>query len=332
MTLAIEAVGLTKTFGQTRALDGVDLAADEGSVLGVLGPNGAGKTTAVRVLATLLRPDSGSARVAGLDVQKDAQRVRQLIGLTGQYASVDEDLTGTQNLVMIGQLLDLSAMQARVRAKELLDWFDLSDAATRQAKTYSGGMRRRLDLAASLVGRPAVIFLDEPTTGLDPAKREDMWDVVRRLVTEGSTVLLTTQYLEEADALADEITVVDHGHVIAHDTPDGLKRVVGGRRLTVRPSDPARVDDVRRILVDVAGLEPEDHGRNTLTVRVDDDTAMSQTVRRLEGAAIGVNELSLHLPSLDEVFFTLTGRETADTSLVADDPAGAKSAAKEDAA
>jgi oleandomycin transport system ATP-binding protein len=294
MTLAIEAQALTKNFGKTRALDGVDLAAPEGSVLGVLGPNGAGKTTAVRVLATLLKPDSGVARVAGLDVQKHARQVRQLIGLTGQYASVDEDLTGTQNLVMIGQLLDLSAAQARVRAKELLAWFDLADAASRRAKTYSGGMRRRLDLAASLVGRPAVIFLDEPTTGLDPAKREDMWDVVRRLVTDGSTVLLTTQYLEEADALADEISVIDHGRVIAHDTSDGLKRVVGGRRLTVRPTDPADLDVVRQILRD--------------------DTAMSATVRRLEAAAIAVTELSLHLPSLDEVFFTLTGRRATETT------------------
>src|ERR687883_1260668 len=271
-TYAIEATGLTKRFGDTVALDGVDLAAREGTVLGVLGPNGAGKTPPVRILATLLRPDAGTARVAGLDVQRDAAAVRALVGLTGKYASVDEDLTGTQNLVMIGQLLDLPTRQARARAAELLDWFDLTQAAGRVAKTYSGGMRRRPDLAASLVGRPSVIFLDEPTTGLDPAKREEMWDVVRRVVDDGATVLLTTQYLEEADALADEITVVDHGRVIAHDTPDGLKRVVGGQRLRVRPADPARVDDVRAILTELTGSVPAESTRHELTARGDDES------------------------------------------------------------
>src|SRR3954465_6395441 len=221
MNYAIEARGLHKAFGDTKALEGVDLAARRGSVLGVLGPNGAGKTTAVRILATLIAADEGRARVAGHDGAREPARVRELIGLTGQYASVDELLTGEQNLVMIGELLDLSGKQARLRAKELLEWFDLADAPNRPAKTYSGGMRRRLDLAAGLVGRPSVIFLDEPTTGLDPSKREDMWGVVRTLVHDGSTVLLTTQYLEEADALADEITVIDHGHVIAQDTPVG---------------------------------------------------------------------------------------------------------------
>jgi oleandomycin transport system ATP-binding protein len=240
-TYAIEATGLTKRFGETVALDGVDLAAREGTVLGVLGPNGAGKTTAVRILATLLRPDADTARVAGLDVQRDAAAVRALVGLTGQYASVDEDLTGTQNLVMIGQLLDLPTRQAKARAAELLAWFDLTEAAGRVAKTYSGGMRRRLDLAASLVGRPAVIFLDEPTTGLDPAKREEMWDVVRRVVAEGSTVLLTTQYLEEADALADEMLEIAHlaaaRHVAAAD-----------------PSSPA-TDEARAVLVMTDSVE-----------------------------------------------------------------------------
>jgi oleandomycin transport system ATP-binding protein len=220
--LAIEATGLAKSFGTTKALAGVDLAVRQGSVFAVLGPNGAGKTTAVRILATLLRADAGTARVNGFDVRSQPNKVRESIGLTGQFASVDEDLTGTQNLVMIGQLLDLSTRAARQRAAELLAWFDLTEAAGKVAKHYSGGMRRRLDLAASLVGRPQVIFLDEPTTGLDPAKREDMWDVVRSLVSDGSTVLLTTQYLEEADALADEITVMDHGRVIAHDTPHAL--------------------------------------------------------------------------------------------------------------
>jgi len=314
MTYAIEAEGLIKRFGQTNALDGIDLAAREGTVLGVLGPNGAGKTTAVRILATLIKADAGFARVGGYDVVRQAEQVRRIIGLTGQYASVDEDLTGTQNLVMIGQLLDLSAQQARVRSAELLEWFDLTDAAGRMAKTYSGGMRRRLDLAASLVGRPSVIFLDEPTTGLDPAKREDMWDVVRHLVDDGSTVLLTTQYLEEADALADEITVIDRGRVIAHDTPHGLKRVVGGQRLTVRPADPAHLEPVVTLLADITGARPEPHGRDTLTVRVESDAILPVAVSRLQGAGIRVDELSLHLPSLDEVFFTLTGTRNTEES------------------
>jgi oleandomycin transport system ATP-binding protein len=310
--LAIEGIGLTKSFGDTKALDGVDLAARRGSVLAVLGPNGAGKTTAVRVFATLVRPDAGTAYVNGFDVRKQPDRVRASIGLTGQFASVDEDLTGVQNLVMIGQLLDLSKRAARQRADELLAWFDLTEAAGKVAKTYSGGMRRRLDLAASLVGRPQVIFLDEPTTGLDPAKREDMWDVVRSLVSDGSTVLLTTQYLEEADALADEITVMDHGRVIAHDTPHGLKRVLGGQRLTVRATDPTRQDDLRDLLRDISGHTPEDDGRGTVTVRVDGDEVLPDVVARLRAAGIAVEEFSLHLPSLDEVFFTLTGTRTRD--------------------
>jgi oleandomycin transport system ATP-binding protein len=316
MTYAIEAEGLTKRFGDTQALAGIDLAAREGTVLGVLGPNGAGKTTAVRILATLLRADTGTARVAGYDVVRDAAQVRQNVGLTGQYASVDEDLTGTQNLVLIGQLLDLPTREARARAAELLEWFDLTAAAGRPAKTYSGGMRRRLDLAASLVGRPAVIFLDEPTTGLDPAKREDMWDVVRSLVADGSTVLLTTQYLEEADALSDEITVIDHGRVIAHDTPDGLKRIVGGQRLEVRPTDPTRLDEVRVILGAIADAPPESPGRGLLSVPVESDAVLPAAVQRLHAVGIAVTELSLHLPSLDEVFFTLTGAHT-DTEEVA---------------
>jgi oleandomycin transport system ATP-binding protein len=311
MTNAIEAEGITKRFGSpttgTQALAGIDLAAREGSVLGVLGPNGAGKTTAVRILATLLEADSGRARVAGYDVATQAQQVRQSIGLTGQFASVDEDLTGIQNLVMIGELLDLSRRDARARALELLEWFELGEAGSRVAKTYSGGMRRRLDLAASLVGRPAIVFLDEPTTGLDPAKREAMWDVVRSLVTEGSTVLLTTQYLEEADALADEISVIDRGRVIAHDTPLGLKRTIGGQRLTIRPTDPARLGEVGQLLGALSSKPVERAGNDTLSVGVDDDTALTAAVARLHEAGIGVTELSLHLPSLDEVFFTLTG-------------------------
>jgi oleandomycin transport system ATP-binding protein len=312
--LAIEALGLTKSFGNTKALDGVDLAARQGSVLAVLGPNGAGKTTAVRILATLLRPDAGAASVNGFDVRRQPDQVRQSIGLTGQFASVDENLTGAQNLVMIGQLLDLPKRAARQRADELLAWFDLAEAANKVAKNYSGGMRRRLDLAASLVGRPQVIFLDEPTTGLDPAKREDMWDVVRSLVSDGSTVLLTTQYLEEADALADEITVIDHGRVIAHDTPHELKRVIGGQRLTVRPADPSRRDDLVTVLHGVSGQAPEADGRGTVTVRVDGDEVLPDVVARLRAAGIAVEEFSLHLPSLDEVFFTLTGTRSHDES------------------
>ncbi|MEV4637655.1 ATP-binding cassette domain-containing protein [Actinoplanes sp. NPDC049548] len=308
--LMIEAEGLVKRFGETRALQGVDLAVPRGTVLGVLGPNGAGKTTAVRILSTLLVPDAGTARIGGFDVVRDAERVRQAIGLTGQYASVDEDLTGRQNLELFGTLLDLGRKGARLRATELLEWFDLTDAADRMAKTYSGGMRRRLDLAASLVGSPDVIFLDEPTTGLDPAKREDMWDVVRTLVAGGATVLLTTQYLEEADALADEITVIDHGRVIAHDTPDGLKRVVGGQTLEVRPADPADLARTSAILSEVSsGAAADEIRTGVLAVPVGGDAAMTEAVARLAAAGIAVVELSLHLPSLDEVFFTLTAKE-----------------------
>ena len=309
MTAIIEAEGLKKRFGTTQALNGVDLSAEAGTVLGVLGPNGAGKTTAVRILATLLRADAGTARIAGYDVATESHKVRATIGLTGQYASVDEDLTGVQNLVLIGTLLNLSKQGARSRADELLEWFDLTEAAGRRAKTYSGGMRRRLDLAASLVGRPSVIFLDEPTTGLDPAKREDMWDVVRRLVADGSTVLLTTQYLDEADALADRISVIDHGRVIAHDTPEGLKQIVGGQRIEVRPSDTTRIDEVASILAEVGNGRPEPSGRNKLSVPVAGEEALAATVSKLGMAGISVVELSLHLPSLDEVFLTLTGRK-----------------------
>ncbi|WP_067495229.1 ATP-binding cassette domain-containing protein [Actinoplanes sp. TFC3] len=307
--LIIEAEGLEKSFGSTRALRGVDLTVPRGTVLGVLGPNGAGKTTAVRILSTLIKPDAGHARIAGYDVVKDAERVRQSIGLTGQYASVDEDLTGRQNLELFGTLLDLGRDGARKRAAELLEWFDLTAAANRMAKTYSGGMRRRLDLAASLVGFPDVIFLDEPTTGLDPAKREDMWDVVRSLVTNGATVLLTTQYLEEADALADEITVIDHGKVIAHDTPDGLKRIVGGQTLEVRPAEFSDLQQAAAILSEVSsGAAADEIRKGVLAVPVEGDKAMTEAVARLAGAGIAVTELSLHLPSLDEVFFTLTGQ------------------------
>ncbi len=307
---AFEAEGLVKRFGATTALDGITLSAPPGTVLGVLGPNGAGKTTAVRILATLLRPDAGHATVSGLDVVRHASRVRRLIGLTGQYASVDEDLTGTENLVLIGRLLDLRIADAKARAARLLEDFGLAEAADRRASTYSGGMRRRLDLAAGLVGRPDVIFLDEPTTGLDPAKREDVWAIVRRLVADGVTVLLTTQYLEEADALADAISVVDHGKVIAHGSAAELKRVVGGQTVLVRPADPARLEEAAAIVAAVAGRPAESPGRDVVTVPVDGDAAFTEIVARLAAAGIAVNELSLRLPSLDEVFFTLTGHHT----------------------
>jgi oleandomycin transport system ATP-binding protein len=316
MTYAFEATGLVKRFGRTVALDGVDLAARQGSVLGVLGPNGAGKTTAVRILATLLRADAGTATVGGFDVVKDAGRVRREIGLTGQYAAVDETLTGTENLVLIGRLLDLPRRDAKARARELLDQFDLGEAADRLAKTYSGGMRRRLDLAASLVGRPSVLYLDEPTTGLDPGKREDVWVMVRDLADDGVTVLLTTQYLEEADALADDISVIDQGRVIAHGSPAELKQIVGGQSITVRPADESQVEEAAAIISAVAGRPATSPGRGVVSVPVESDAKFGEVVRRLGAAGITATELSLHLPSLDEVFFTLTGH----TVLSADAP------------
>jgi oleandomycin transport system ATP-binding protein len=321
MSYAFEAEGLVKRFGGTLALDGVSLAARRGTVLGVLGPNGAGKTTAVRILATLLRADAGRATVTGLDVVRDAAKVRRAIGLTGQYASVDEDLTGRENLVLIGRLLDLPKRDAQATAKALLGRFDLTEAADRVAKTYSGGMRRRLDLAASLVGRPSIIYLDEPTTGLDPAKRDDVWQIIRGLVADGVTVLLTTQYLEEADALADEISVIDHGRVIAHGTPAELKHRVGGQSLVVRPADPAHLDEVARILARVAEREPDSPSRGVLSVPVPSDAALGAVVGRLAAAGIPVTELSLSLPSLDSVFFQLTGRRSAEDAPDGDDPA-----------
>jgi oleandomycin transport system ATP-binding protein len=316
MEYAIEAEGLVKRFGRTEALAGVSFAVQRGSVLGMLGPNGAGKTTAVRILATLLMADAGRAQVAGYDVASQAAQVRRAVGLTGQYASVDEALSGRQNLVMIGQLLDMSSREAKVRASELLDWFGLGDAADRPTRTYSGGMRRRLDLAASLVGRPAVVFLDEPTTGLDPSKREDMWGIVRALVRDGATVLLTTQYLDEADALADDIVVIDRGRVIAHDSPDGLKRIVGAQTLTVSPADPGHIAATAQILEAVTGGPADVSDAKRVRTAVCGDKALQATVERLAAAGIVVTELSLSLPSLDEVFFTLTGRRSSDDDSV----------------
>ncbi|MDX8049644.1 ATP-binding cassette domain-containing protein [Lentzea sp. BCCO 10_0798] len=309
MALAIRAEGLVKHYGETKALDGVDLEVPEGKVVGVLGPNGAGKTTAVRVLATLLRPDAGHATVHGHDVLKDPRAVRSLIGLTGQYASVDEDLSGTENLVLLARLLDFSRAGARARAAELLEQFELTDAAGRAAKTYSGGMRRRLDLAASLVGNPSVLYLDEPTTGLDPHARNEVWAVVRKLVANGVTVLLTTQYLEEADQLADSITVFDHGRVVAEGRPDELKRRVGGQTLQVRPTSLRDLDAVYRILGDLTGVRPtRDDDTGLLTAPVNDPVLLSTLVRKLDDAGITADELALRLPSLDEVFLSLTGK------------------------
>jgi oleandomycin transport system ATP-binding protein len=313
MNNAVLAEGLAKRFGETTALAGVDLAARTGSVLGILGPNGAGKTTAVRILATLLTPDAGHAEVCGYDVVRDAHRVRQLVGLTGQYASVDEMLTGTENLLLIGRLLGQSRAEARKNARELLARFELSDAAGRAVKTFSGGMRRRLDLAASLIGGPRVLFLDEPTTGLDPRSRLDLWQIVRDLVADGVTVLLTTQYLEEADVLADEIAVVDHGRVIATGTPAELKARTGAQPLVVRPSDPADLPVVLRVLRELTGTEPAIEG-TTVTASVTDPALLPAVVRKLDDAHVTVAELALRDASLDEVFLGLTGHRTEDAT------------------
>ena len=318
MTAAIRAEGLVKSFGKTRALAGVDLAAEAGTVLGVLGPNGAGKTTAVRILTTLLVPDSGRAEVGGFDVTRDGHRVRGLIGLTGQYASVDDGLTGTNNLVMIGRLLGLSRTDARARAGDLLARFDLTDAAARPVKTYSGGMRRRIDLAASLVGRPQVLFLDEPTTGLDPQARSDVWGMIRALVADGVTVLLTTQYLEEADQLATEISVIDHGSVIAAGTPDELKGKVGGQVLEVEPADPARLTEVAGMLARWTGSTPATGARQA-SVQLSRAALVPGIVRELDESGIELAALSMRKSSLDEVFLTLTGHRAEDER-----PAGAR--------
>jgi oleandomycin transport system ATP-binding protein len=306
MDNAVLAEDLVKRFDTTTALDGVDLAVRTGSVLGLLGPNGAGKTTAVRILATLLRPDSGHAAVCGYDVVRDAHQVRQLIGLTGQYASVDETLTGVENLLLIGRLLGVPRRAAKQRARDLLGQFGLADAADRATKTYSGGMRRRLDLAASLVSRPRVLFLDEPTTGLDPRSRLDLWQIVRDLVADGVTVVLTTQYLDEADQLADDIVVVDHGRIIATGTPAELKARTGAQPLVVRPADPVDLPVVLGVVRDLTGAEPDVTGTR-VSATVTDPAVLPAVVRRLDDAEVVVAELALRDASLDEVFLSLTG-------------------------
>jgi oleandomycin transport system ATP-binding protein len=306
MDHAIWAEGLVKRFGDTTALNGVDLGVRTGTVLGLLGPNGAGKTTAVRVLSTLLTPDAGHARVGGYDVVHDAHRVRQLIGLTGQYAAVDEMLTGTENLLLIGRLLGHPKKQAKLRARELLDEFGLTDAADRATKTYSGGMRRRLDLAASLVGHPPMLYLDEPTTGLDPRARSELWNLIRHLVAGGVTVLLTTQYLDEADQLADEIVVIDHGRVIATGTPDELKAKTGAQTLAVRPEDERHLPIVTAVVGELAKVAPDVEGQ-LVTAAVTDPAVLPAVVRRLDDAGVVVTELALRSSSLNEVFLSLTG-------------------------
>lgn len=311
MTHAIEAEGLIKRFGETTALDRVDLRVPTGTVFGLLGPNGAGKTTAVRILATLLTPDGGRARVGGFDVAGEAHRVRRLIGLTGQYAAVDEKLTGIENLVLLGRLLGLSRRDARTRARELLADFGLAEAAGRAALTYSGGMRRRLDLAASLVGRPRILFLDEPTTGLDPRARLELWNLIRGLVADGVSVLLTTQYLDEADSLAGEIAVLDHGRVIATGTPDELKAHVGARTLVVAPRDAADLEAVVRAVGELTDSSPQVENRRVIAPAADAEL-LPELVRRLDREGVAVGELVLRGASLDDVFLSLTGHHAED--------------------
>ncbi|HRQ64127.1 MAG TPA: ATP-binding cassette domain-containing protein [Xanthomonadaceae bacterium] len=307
MQYAIETTGLVKRYGQTRAVDGIDLAVRRGAVYGLLGPNGAGKTTTIRMLATLIRPDGGTARVLGHDVVSDAAKVRARISLTGQFASVDEDLSGHENLVLVARLLGFSWSGARTRARELLKAFELADAANRQVNTYSGGMRRRLDIAASLVVASELLILDEPTTGLDPRSRNQVWDIVRAIAAEGTTVLLTTQYLEEADRLADRLAVIDHGRLIAEGSSRELKEQVGGRTLHVRMADAARRPEAEAVLRQVLGEVHDGSDAATLAAKVNDDDLMPRALAALTESGITVVEFSLAQPSLDDVFFALTG-------------------------
>jgi ABC-2 type transport system ATP-binding protein len=306
--LAVEAVGLVKTFGTNRAVDGVDLRVEAGTVYGVLGPNGAGKTTTISMLATLLKADAGEARVFGHDVRREAQHVRSLIGVTGQYASVDETLSATENLVIFSRLLGLSRAESKRKSTELLERFGLTEAASRPLKAFSGGMRRRLDLAASLIAQPPLIFLDEPTTGLDPRTRAQMWDTIRELVATGSTVLLTTQYLDEADQLADRIAVIDHGRVVAEGTGDELKASVGTSSLQLRLTDGLRLDAARTIVRTTLGVDavasPEG---SRLTAPMTDPDRVTDLLVSFREAGISLAEMSVQKPTLDEVFLTITG-------------------------
>jgi ABC-2 type transport system ATP-binding protein len=311
--LAIEADGLVKRYGETRAVDGVDLAVPRGTVYGVLGPNGAGKTTTIRMLTTLIRPDAGTARVMGHDVVHEADAVRGVMSLTGQLASVDEDLSGHENLVLLARLLGYRGRRAARRAAELLEAFDLADAAERQVKNYSGGMRRRLDIAASLVVTPQILFLDEPTTGLDPRSRNVVWDIIRALVGEGTTVLLCTQYLDEADQLAARIAVIDHGRVIAEGTPGQLKASVGRAALSLRVMDPAEREAAAAVLTPVVGAPPVREGDPAaLSAPVPDAGRAAAALAALDAAGIGVADFALGQPSLDEVFLAITGHRAED--------------------